>query len=123
MELIEDHFTARTMKVLLDDLALVNEGNLEALQNSIPDESYRVNFMGLSERLAPDGKEITKTSDMFSFNGSKGYFSGKQDVDYANSELPVDVFCESGSGFVAGKYMITIGCDNVIIGETSITLK
>src|ERR1035437_10027871 len=51
-------FTTNTMKVLLDDLALVNEGNLEALKNSIPDESYRVNFMGLAERLAPDGKEI-----------------------------------------------------------------
>jgi hypothetical protein len=51
-------FTTNTMKVLLDDLALVNEGNLEALEISIPDESYRVNFMGLVERLAPDGKEV-----------------------------------------------------------------
>jgi hypothetical protein len=50
--------TTNTMKVLLDDLALVNEGNLDALKNSIPDESYRINFMGLAERLAPDGKEI-----------------------------------------------------------------
>lgn len=58
LELLDDDFTAKTMKALLDDLALVNEGNLEALQSSIPDESYRVNFMGLAEKLAPDGKEI-----------------------------------------------------------------
>ena len=76
--------------------------------------------------VSPDGKELCKSADednMFSFSGSKGYFSGKEDVEYANGELPVTVFCESGSGFVSGKYMITIGCDNVIIGETSITLK
>lgn len=76
--------------------------------------------------VSPDGKEITKSPDsgnMFSFNGSKGYFAGKEDIDYANEELPVTVYCESPAEFVPGKYMITIGCDNVIIGETTLTLK
>ena len=76
--------------------------------------------------VSPDGKEITKSTDsgnMFSFNGSKGYFAGKEEVDYKNEELAVDVFCESPTPFIPGKYLITIGCDNVIIGETSVTLK
>jgi hypothetical protein len=73
--------------------------------------------------VSPDGKEITKTSDMFNFNGSKGYYAGKEDVDYRNEELAVDIFCESPTPFIPGKYLITIGCENVIIGETSVTLK
>jgi hypothetical protein len=76
--------------------------------------------------VSPDGKEITKSPDsgnMFSFNGSKGYFAGKEDVEYKNEELAVDVFCENPSPFIPGKYQITIGCDNVIIGETTVTLK
>ena len=77
-------------------------------------------------RVSPDGKEITKSPDdgnMFKFNGSKGYFAAEQDVNYHNEELGVDVFCPSPSGFVPGKYLITIGADDVVIGETSITLK
>lgn len=76
--------------------------------------------------VSPDGKEICKSPDsgnMFSFGGSKGYFAGREDIEYQNEDLAVDVFCESPSEFVPGKYLITIGCDNAIIGETSITLK
>jgi hypothetical protein len=76
--------------------------------------------------ISPDGKELTKSEDegnMFKFNGSKGYFAAKQDVNYSNEEVAVDVFCPSPKGFIPGKYLITIGCDDVVIGETSITLK
>lgn len=76
--------------------------------------------------VTPDGKELTKSPDsgnMFSFNGSRGYFAGKEDIEYTNEEMPVSVYCESPSEFVPGKYQITIGCDNVIIGETTLTLK
>lgn len=92
-------------------------------ENKIAKSGSRIVYVRI---VSPDGKEICKSPDdenMFSFNGSKGYFSGKQEIDYANGELPVDVFCDSGIGFVPGKYMISIGCDNVIIGETNITLK
>ena len=47
-----------TMKSLLDGLSLINVGDFESLKESIPDDSYRINFMGLAERLAPDGREI-----------------------------------------------------------------
>jgi len=51
-------FGADTMRELLDGLSMVNSGDLPGLETSIPDESYRVNFIGLTERLAPDGTEI-----------------------------------------------------------------
>lgn len=76
--------------------------------------------------VSPDGKEITKSQEegnMFKFNGSKGYFAAKQDVNYGNEEVAVDVFCPSPDGFIPGKYLIMIGCDDVVIGESSITLK
>lgn len=51
-------FAADTMTALLDGITLINDGNMDALQQAIPDESYRINFIGLVERLSPDGKDI-----------------------------------------------------------------
>lgn len=74
----------------------------------------------------PDGKELCKSQDdmnMVSFNGSKGYFAAKQDVNYKNEEVAVDVFCSNPSPFIPGKYLIDIICDDVIVGQSAITLK
>jgi hypothetical protein len=76
--------------------------------------------------VTPDGKELTKSADdmnMVKFNGSKGYFAAKQDVNYANQEVAVDIFCPSPTEFVPGKYLVNIICDDVVIGESTITLK
>lgn len=76
--------------------------------------------------VTPDGKELCKSMDdmnMVKFNGGKGYFAAKQDVNYAGEDVAVDVFCPSPSEFVPGKYLINIICDDVVVGETSITLK
>ena len=76
--------------------------------------------------VTPDGKELCKSMDdmnMVKFNGSKGYFAAKQDVNYGNEDVAVDVFCPNPATFVPGKYLINIICDDVIVGETSITLK
>jgi hypothetical protein len=92
-------------------------------ENRIAKSGGRVVFVRI---ISPDGKEICKSQDqgnMFSFGGSKGYFAGKEEIEYRNEELAVDVFCENPTEFVPGKYMITIGCDNAIIGETSLILK
>jgi len=51
-------FGAETLRDLLDGLSMVNEGNLAALVEFIPDDSYRVNFVALAEKLAPDGTDI-----------------------------------------------------------------
>jgi gamma-glutamylcyclotransferase (GGCT)/AIG2-like uncharacterized protein YtfP len=76
--------------------------------------------------VTPDGKELCKSADegnMFKFNGSKGYYAAKQEVNYGNEEVAVDVFCANPSEFVPGKYLIDISCDDVIIGQTNVTLK
>jgi cell division protein FtsL len=76
--------------------------------------------------VTPDGKELTKSQDdmnMVKFNGSKGYYAAKQDVNYNGEDVAVDVFCPSPSEFLPGKYLVNIICDDVIVGETSITLK
>ena len=75
---------------------------------------------------SPDGKEICKSADegnMVKFNGSKGYFAAKQDVNYKNEEVAVDVLCPSPTGFLPGKYLVDIICDDVLVGQTSIMLK
>ena len=51
-------FSADTMKDVLDGITMITEGNLADLEKAIPDESYRVNFIGLIERLSPDGQDI-----------------------------------------------------------------
>ena len=76
--------------------------------------------------MSPDGKEICKSADegnQVKFNGSKGYYAAKQDVNYTNEDLSVDVLCPSPTGFIPGKYLIDIICDDVIVGQTSIMLK
>jgi hypothetical protein len=76
--------------------------------------------------VSPDGKEVCKSADdanMFNYEGSKGYFAGMKEVDYSNTALGVDIFCANPNGFIPGKYLIDIACENVIIGQTSITLK
>lgn len=74
----------------------------------------------------PDGKELTKSDDesnLVSYNGSKGFFAGKEEVNYNNERVNVDVFCSGPSEFIPGKYLIDIICDEVIVGQTNITLK
>ncbi len=76
--------------------------------------------------MSPDGKEVTKSADegnIVKFNGSKGYYAAKQDINYKNEEVAVDVLCGSPNGFLPGKYLIDIICDDVIVGQTSIMLK
>ena len=74
----------------------------------------------------PDGKELCKSPDednMVKFNGGKGFYAAREDVSYSNEDVAVDVFCASPNPFIAGKYLIDIICDDVIVGQSSITLK
>jgi len=76
--------------------------------------------------VTPDGKELTKSMDdmnMVKFNGSKGYYAAKQDVSYNNEDVAVEILCANPSAFVPGKYLVDIIADDVVIGESSITLK
>jgi hypothetical protein len=58
LELPGIDFSANTMKELLDGITMINDGDMDSLQKAIPDESYRANFIGLVERLSPDGDNI-----------------------------------------------------------------
>jgi flagellar basal body-associated protein FliL len=76
--------------------------------------------------ISPDAKELSKTGDeasTFSFEGTKGYYSGQETIDYANQEMSISMYCESNVGFVSGKYIIKIYSDEAEIGETSVSLK
>ncbi len=76
--------------------------------------------------ISPDAKELSKTADeasIFNFEGTKGFYSGMQNFDYANQEMNLSVYCESSVGFVPGKYIIKVYGDESEIGETSLTLK
>jgi hypothetical protein len=75
---------------------------------------------------SPDGKEICKSTDednIVKFNDSRGFYAAKQDINYTNEQLALDILCASPTGFIAGKYLVDIICDNVIVGQSSITLK
>jgi hypothetical protein len=74
----------------------------------------------------PDGKELCKSPDednMVKFNGGKGYYAARQDISYNNEDTAVNVFCASPNPFIEGKYLIDIICDDVVVGNTTITLK
>ncbi len=43
---------------ILENIALINEGNYDQLNKNIPDNSYRNNFTALVNKLAPDGDRI-----------------------------------------------------------------
>jgi hypothetical protein len=76
--------------------------------------------------ISPDAKELSKTADdasIFSFEGTKGYYSGLQTIDYANQEMSISMYCESNVGFISGKYIIKIYSDENEIGETTLLLK
>lgn len=76
--------------------------------------------------ISPDAKELSKTADeasLFSFEGTKGFYSGTQTIDYANQEMSLSVYCESNVGFIPGKYFIKIYADQAEIGETTVSLK
>jgi flagellar basal body-associated protein FliL len=76
--------------------------------------------------ISPDAKELSKTADeasIFSFEGTKGFYSGTETIDYTNQEMSLSDNCESNIGFIAGKYIIKIYADGAEIGETTLSLK
>jgi|SRR6185312_12659042 len=76
--------------------------------------------------ISPEAKELSKTTDesnIFSFEGSKGFYSGTETIDYTNQEMSLSVYCESSIGFIPGKYIIKIYADQAEIGETTLSLK
>ena len=50
-------------------MAIVDSGDLEAAAERIPDQSYQENFIGLSQRIAPDGNKIRQVGFATNYNG------------------------------------------------------
>lgn len=76
--------------------------------------------------LTPDGKELstgTGDANRFSFNGVNGYFCAKQTVSYKNEEVNMSLYAKNASGFMPGRYIIEVYCDEALIGQTTLTLN
>lgn len=75
--------------------------------------------------MTPDGKEMAKSYDdnyKFNFNQSSGYFAGKTELNYANTEISGVTYCEGQGELVPGNYIIEITCDGVVVGNTTVKL-
>ncbi len=75
--------------------------------------------------MTPDGKEMAKGYDenyKFNFNQSNGYFAGKTELNYANSEISGVIYCEGQGELVPGNYIIEITCDGVVVGNHALKL-
>jgi hypothetical protein len=91
-------------------------------ENKIAKEGPKNVFVRI---ITPDGKEMAKGYDdnyRFIFNNSSGYYAGKTEINYANTEIGVTTVCEGSSPLVPGKYMIEITADGVVIGQTTLNL-
>ncbi|MBA2610700.1 MAG: hypothetical protein H0U95_01925 [Bacteroidetes bacterium] len=76
--------------------------------------------------MTPDGKEMAKSYDetyKFTFDKSSGYYAGKETLNYANVEITGVTYCEGQGDFVPGNYIITVTCDGVVIGSSSLKLN
>ncbi|MDT8413423.1 MAG: hypothetical protein RQ875_13245 [Vicingaceae bacterium] len=76
--------------------------------------------------LTPDGRvlsEKTDDSNKFDFNGVRGLYSSKKEIDYKNEDMQVTIDWVKIDEFPIGEYNIEVYADGVDIGKTKFTLK
>ncbi len=76
--------------------------------------------------LTPDGKvlsEKTDDSNKFDFNGVRGLYSSKKQINYQNQQTNLTIDWKKTSDFPVGEYNIEVYADGVDIGKTKFTLK
>lgn len=76
--------------------------------------------------ITPEGKVIADSNDeahQFSFNGIRGLYSMKKEVDYQNQEMEVCMYLEVNSEIPAGEYIVEVYADEAEIGRTGFKLK
>lgn len=76
--------------------------------------------------LTPDGKvlsEKTDDSNKFDFNGVKGLYTSKKQINYQNQEIQVTIDWKKIEEFPIGEYNVEVYADGVDIGKTKFTLK
>jgi hypothetical protein len=76
--------------------------------------------------LTPDGKvlsEKTDDSNKFDFNGVRGLYSSKKQINYKNQEQPLTIDWKKTEDFPVGEYNVEVYADGVDIGKTKFSLK
>lgn len=76
--------------------------------------------------LTPDGKvlsEKTDDSNKFDFNGVRGLYSSKKQIDYKNQQQTLTIDWIKTSDFPVGEYNVEVYSDGVDIGKTKFSLK
>jgi len=76
--------------------------------------------------LTPDGKvlsEKTDDSNKFDFNGVRGLYSCKQQINYNNQQQTLKIDWVKTEDFPVGEYNVEIYADGVDIGKTKFSLK
>ncbi|PCJ26188.1 MAG: hypothetical protein COA97_06485 [Flavobacteriales bacterium] len=76
--------------------------------------------------LTPDGKvlsEKTDDSNKFDFNGVRGLYSSKKQIDYKNNKQRLTIDWKKTEDFPIGEYNIEVYADGVDIGKTKFSLK
>jgi hypothetical protein len=76
--------------------------------------------------LTPDGKvlsEKTDDSNKFDFNGVRGLYSSKKEINYKNQEQPLTIDWKKTEDFPVGEYNVEVYADGVDIGKTKFSLK
>ncbi len=76
--------------------------------------------------LTPDGKvlsEKTDDSNKFDFNGVRGLYSSKKQIDYKNQQQTLTIDWKKTEDFPVGEYNVEVYADGVDIGKTKFSLK
>lgn len=76
--------------------------------------------------LTPDGKvlsEKTDDSNKFDFNGVRGLYTSKKQIDYKNQQLTLTLDWKKTEDFPIGEYLVEVYADGVDIGKTKFSLK
>lgn len=91
--------------------------------NELAKKGERTMYMRV---MTPDGKELTAADDgssIVKFNGAKGFYAGKEEITYNGQEMMVKILTAKKDDWIPGKYIIQVISDELVIGETTVTLE
>jgi hypothetical protein len=93
------------------------------LKNDITDPGKKWIYLRI---LTPDGKvlsEKTDDSNKFDFNGVRGLYSSKKQIDYNNQQQELQIDWIKTEDFPIGEYNVEVYSSGVDIGKTKFSLK
>ncbi|MCB0483407.1 MAG: hypothetical protein KDC37_02480 [Flavobacteriales bacterium] len=76
--------------------------------------------------IAPSGKVLTDKEDrsnMFEFDGVRGLYSAKKEINYEGKSLDVCLYWDVTTELEVGKYIVYAYCENYEVGATEFVLK